>query len=793
VVVALSVTRHSRLRKAAPATAIPNATCLAATFSHDLAHAAGGLLADEAKARDAVCLLAPTVNIARSPRGGRAFESFSEDPTLSGLLASSYISGLQDNGVSAVIKHFVTNDQEHERTGYDAVVAPRPLREIYLRPFQIAQRRSQPWAYMTAYNRLNGRHCSENPWLLDDVLRGEFRHDGLVMSDWYGTYSVAGAINAGLSLEMPGPAIWRDPKLVKHVLSAHKVDMRTLDSSAACVLRFTQRLAQLNPDIVYAPPRQERTRVYERKKDEQLVRRIAGEGIVLLKNEQDILPLGKNAAALKVAVIGPNAKARVLTGGGSAHLRSAWSQSPWEGLVDNCPQHVDLSYSLGCQTSKYLPLLDGDFSCMDGSSGFDVYHFALAPDGSRTDTPVLRERREESELMMIDFHHPDLEGDYVTEIHAILDAPQTGEYEFGVTVTGQGWLYVDDLLVVDNATDQTRGGSYLDGGTYEVRGRVQVDQGKVGPSISPRRRNRVLTLPGPQKYHIRMVHDSRRPATKKPVPSTPFMHIKACRLGAAPYATKAESLQRAVELASASDVAVVVAGLNPDWEAEGFDRPNLALPPGSDELIARVAAVVPTVVVIQCGSAVTMPWVNGVRAVVHAWYGGNETGNAIADLLYGEICPSGRLPLTFPLKEEDVPAFLSFKSGRTETHYEEGIWVGYKHYNARGIAPLFPFGHGLSYTSFAYDDLRIESVSPSPCQANDWSLAVAVTVTNTGTCGGSHSVHFYTAPPDPNDTSLVHPAHTFQAFSKTRLLAPGECERVHVELDKCEGPSSCYL
>jgi beta-glucosidase len=268
---------------------------------------------------------------------------------------------------------------------------------------------------------------------------------------------------------------------------------------------------------------------------------------------------------------------------------------------------------------------------------------------------------------------------------------------------------------------------------------------------------------------------------------TPFQ-IVGVRVGAFPVFDGDAAIEEAVSLAASSDVAVIIAGLNADWESEGYDRASLALPLRSDELISRVAAANPnTVVVIQAGSAVSMPWIKDVAGVVYAWYGGNETGNAIADIVYGKVNPSGRLPITLPVREQDIAASENFKSARTKVHYEEGIWVGYKHHNARKIAPLFPYGHGLSYTTFAYSGLRITSGPQEGVKdAKDWKVEVEVEVTNTGKKAGSHSVHLYTCPPTESDTGLRHPSHTLQAFGKVEDLQPGKKEVVKVTLDKCE-------
>ena len=368
---------RSTLLSSAPATAFPNATCIGATFNTSLAEQMGSILALETLARGAVMLLAPTINIQRHPRGGRAFESFAEDPHLSGTIAGAYVKGLQDGGVSACIKHFVCNDQEHERMGQDSVVQERPLREIYLRPFQIAQKMSQPWAYMTGYNKvservmsrhlrqINGLHCSENPWLLQEVLRKEWQFDGIAISDWYGTYSVSDSINAGLNVEFPGPPRWRVPQLLKHLLNAHKLDPEHLDDSITELLRSVQRLAKLHPEVVYAEDKSEKTRYDAIESDKKVVNQIYTEGIVLAKNDEAILPVTKG----KVAIIGPNAAARVFTGGGSARLQPSWSSSPWEGFNGAAkPKEVELSYALGSTTAKFLPMFDDCFTSADAGT-----------------------------------------------------------------------------------------------------------------------------------------------------------------------------------------------------------------------------------------------------------------------------------------------------------------------------------------------------------------------------------------------------------------------------------------
>lgn len=743
--------------KMTKAITFPNETALAATFSTDRIESVGALLADETKARGAVCLLAPTINIQRSPLGGRAYESYSEDPTLSGELAAACVRGVQARGISVTIKHLIANDQEHERIGEDSIIAPRPLRDIYLRPFQIAQKRAGPWSYMTSYNKLNGIHCSEDKWLLDDLLRKEWGFDGLVMSDWFGVYSVSGSINAGLSLEMPGPSTWRQMDMVKHLIGAHKIDPRTVDARVAELLTWVQKLAKLNPDIVYAPPgTMEITRDSHRDEDAKFLRQLGGEGCVLLKND-GALPIRTG----KVAVIGPNAKATVIAAGGSSQVRASWSVTPWAGLKNNAPDGITLAYELGCIGEKFLPLLDEQFTTMDGKPGFDLVFRPIENDevvmGAENE---VHEWWDKSRIHLADFHHPKLGKDYVSELHAKFTPKESGKYAFGAVVTGHGWVYVNDDLVVDLSESIPKGSSFFSNGTIEVRGTYDVEAGK--------------------SYNVRFVHDSRPPPS---VTGTPLV-ICGFRIGFRKVVEADAAMEAAVKLAAECDSVVVVAGLNADWESESYDRPDLSLPFREAELIARVAKVNKnTTVVIQAGSATEMPWLDDVNAVVQAWYGGNEAGNAIADVVYGKINPSGRLPLSFPKRKEDIAAHNNFKSARTRVEYGEGIWVGYKHHNSRLVAPMFPFGFGLSYTSWEYTDLQVETTGND---IESCRIKARVKVTNTGEVKGDHSVHFYTSPPPPTATSEVHPEVSLQAFKKVYGVEPGKTVEVEVEMDKCE-------
>jgi len=436
----------------------------------------GAVLAEETRARGAVCLLGPCVNIPRSTLGGRAFESPSEDPTLAGHVTAAYINGLEGAGVSASLKHFVCNDQENDRNGSDSVVAPRPLREIYLRPFQIALRDSKPSSVMASYNRLNGIHVSESPELLQGVLRKEWGFDNLIMSDWNGTYSCAEALRAGLNIEFPGPSRWRTKTLFDQTYEVNKITMRDIDRNVTHVLRWVQGLVKANADLVYSKEKGERTRTECQDTDAKLLRQIAADGIVLLKNEDNILPLFKG----KVAVVGPLAKAQVYTGGGSARLLTAWGVTPYQGLEAGKPDAVELSYELGTSTARWMPMLDDNFTTEDGTRvGFDIYHYPLKPDGTMGEQWLVHDVLTRSEVKYQDFGAPGLEDGYFGEIKTVFTSPITGEYDFGLCITGKGWFWIDDALVWSLTDYKKKGRSFYGSGTDEQYVRVKVEKDKV--------------------------------------------------------------------------------------------------------------------------------------------------------------------------------------------------------------------------------------------------------------------------------------------------------------------------
>ncbi|ORY35301.1 glycoside hydrolase family 3 protein [Naematelia encephala] len=761
-----------------PANCIPCATALGATFDVDLIHRIGGLLARDAKAKGSSLLLGPTVNLQRNPLNGRAFESFSEDPYLSGMIASAYINGLQEEGVGAVIKHLVCNDMEHERFSVSAEVQERPLREIYLYPFMLAEKYSKPWGVMTAYGRLNGVHCSEDKNLLQGILRDEWGFDGMVMSDWTGTYSTDLAIHAGLDLEMwvnmvwsslslilcdrPGPPRFRGLQ-VKHLINAKKISEKALDARAYAMLQVAQRAVRASIDTVRNNRAPERGR--DTPEDRALNRESAAKAIVLLKNTNSVLPLDIKSSNLKrVAIIGPNAKSRTVSGGGSAYLTSAYVITSWDALRGELEQNgIEVAYAPGCYGHRYLPMLDGWIKAEDGSNGWTARfyneHFDKAPEA--VSTLVLPGTR----LRINDSKPEGLADDFYLEVSGFILAESTGPYEFGLSLVGRAQLFIDGEMVIDNGMDtpQTPGDSFYGLGTVEEVGVYDLVQGRT--------------------YHLTVRYTNYFPPMDSAAVGTsgqPALVMAALRVGGAPKLESKElAIEDAVQLAKKSDAVFCFTGGNMDWEAEGADRKGLGLPGLTDQLVEALLEVKPdTIICNQSGSVFAFPWADKATTLLQSWFGGNETGNGIADVVFGRVNPSGRLPLTIPKRIQDCSAYLNWQAENKKVLYGEGLFVGYRGYDALWREPAFAFGHGLSYSTFEWS-----SMTATPVHTDDavsLLVDVSIQVRNTGQAGGAEVVQIYIR---DDVCSLKRPEKELKGFAKV-YLAVGETKTVHVLLDK---------
>lgn len=566
---------HLGINDSIKAVCMPAACATAASFDRDLIAHMGEAIGDSCQHEELAVVLGPAVNIKRSPLCGRNFEYFSEDPYLAGEMSASYINGVQSRNVGTSIKHFAANNQEHRRMSSSSNVDERTLREIYFPAFEISVKKAQPWTVMCSYNRLNGTYASEHPWLLTDVLRGEWGFEGYVMSDWGAVSDRVAGVAAGLDLEMPSSGGINDKKIVEAVRSG-KLDEAVVDQAVERILEITYRyLDNAKPETPW-----------DQEADHQLSAQIAAECMVLLKNE-GVLPLSKED---DIAFIGEFAKKPRFQGGGSSHINSFKTTSAVEAA-----EGLKVTYAQGYSVDK------------------------------------------------------------------------------------------------DEATD--------------------------------------------------------------------------------------EMIAEAVAAAKAAKVAVVFAGLPDAYESEGYDRTHMAMPACQNKLIEAVAAAnANTVVVLHNGSPVEMPWIDKVKGVLEAYLGGQAVGQAVVKILFGDVNPSGHLPETFPVKLSDNPSYLYYGGEGNEADYREGIFVGYRYYDKKDMEVLFPFGYGLSYTTFACSNLRLSASEITDQE----TLTATVTVTNTGTCAGKTVVQLYVG---DKVSSVLRPVRELKGFEKV-ALAPGESKDVSFVLDK---------
>src|SRR5580704_762636 len=712
---------------------LPCGMAIGSTWNPALVERMGEVLAAEARAKGVNVLLGPTVCIPRTPLAGRTFESYSEDPYLTARIAVAYVRGVQHHGVACCIKHFACNDQEHERMTISAEVDERTLREIHLVAFEHAVQEAGVWSVMTAYNKVNGVYCGEHPDLIDGVLRREWGFDGLVMSDWFGTHSTVAAARAGLDLEMPGPSAWLGPTLAAAVRSG-EVDESVVDGQVRHVLRLMGRVGILGGGAVPSD---------EAESDDPgrraVARRVATEGTVLLVND-GLLPLDA-ASVGSVAVIGPNA-GQLAMGGGSSEVTPHRRRRVDEALAERLPGAL-ITSEVGCRIDRGLPPID--LRLLDEETlGVSYYD---NPD--RAGDPVGTEEAHTARVLWIGPPQPELRvGAYSVRLSATFTPDVSGAWQLELESAGRSVLSLNDAVVVDN-TEPTRGSSFYGAGSEPVEVTVDLAAGR--------------------SYEL----------TVDIWPRSSSSPIMGARIGASPPDT-GDEFERAVRAASEADVAVVVVGSNGQFESEGHDRPDLSLPGRQRELVEAVLAVNPrTVVVVNAGSPVAMPWAERAGAVLMTWYPGEEGADALADMLVGIAEPSGRLPVTFPARVEDGPAGLGVEGERYpgvegKVVYGEGVLVGYRFYETTRLTPLFPFGFGLSYGDMALEHVVVDGDG----SGDGRGIGVRVTVVNKGSHQGTEVVQVYVRAPE----SLVRrPDRELVGFAKVTVDAGGR-ETVRVPL-----------
>ncbi|TID17414.1 glycoside hydrolase family 3 protein [Venturia nashicola] len=726
-----------------PAALFPCGISLAATWNTELVEEVGQHLGEETKARGADVLLAPTVCIHRAPLGGRNFESFSEDPFLTGKLAANFIRGVQSQQVAATIKHFVANEQETHRMTVDSIVQERPLREIYLKPFEIAIRDCSPWALMTSYNLVNGIHADVNDFILRTVLRDEWKYDGTIISDWTALTDDTGvkSIQAGCDLEMPGPAKRRGRRVVPAVESG-EISSNDVERAAGNILHLIERTKGLDE------PTEKPERANDNPATRSIIRQAGVEGLTLLKNDGNVLPI-KNAK--KIAVIGPNAKRAIVGGGGSAKVNPYYTVTPFEGIA--AATDAEVVFAQGSENPKWLPLASRYCKTPNGKQGVFLEFFR----GDKFQgEPLFAQHKETTDLYLWDSAPKAVLPDYSFRVKASLTPETTGVHTFSLSSVGPGRLFLNGELFIDNWNWTEEGEAMFDD-SKDIRKAIQLEAG-----VS-------ITIVVESTSEI-------RPLAKKSIAGT--HGYGGCRIGYQEE-VKTNMLEEAVQTAKESDVAVVIVGLDNEWESEGYDRQTMDLPKdgSQDRLIEAVFAANPnTVVINQSGSPVAMPWADKVPAILQAWYQGQEAGNALGDVLFGKHSPSGKLPTTFPRRLEDTPAYHNWPGENLKVVYGEGIYVGYRHYERTKIEPLFPFGHGLTYTHFSYGEVRISERFLS----NSSPLVISVPITNDGVIAAHEVVQLYIR---DVKSRLPRPDKELQGFAKI-FLQPGETKMVQLAIDK---------
>jgi len=702
-------------------TAFPVGVCMAATWDTTLIYELGQALARETKGQGRNVLLGPCVNIHRDPHAGRNFESFGEDPYLAARTAVSWVKGLQSEQVIATTKHFAVNNQEFERNSMDSRVDERVLREIYFPAFKASVQEGHTWAIMSSYNRVNGQYASSNTWLLNDVLKDEWGFQGFVMSDWGAVHSIVPTLYAGLDIEMPNGRYLNQENVIQAIREGRMKESK-VDDKVRRMLRAMFAMDLFSNEI---PP----GGAVLTQEHLDLAQRVAEAGIVLLKNNESLLPISPSRVK-SIAVLGPNAATLRTGGGGSSKVDAGNAKSPLDALKELAP-NVEISHSPGMFVAGDLKPISADYLSHDkGKTGllgnyYDNAEFEGKPVKTQVDSQIdFNWGRSGPESLAND--------QYSIVWTGQLTVPESGKYYLGTNSDDGSRIYLDGKLIVDNWGDHAM--------VTEI-GLVELDAEK--------------------SYDIKVNF---------------YEHGGDAGIQLLWQAVKESPLESAVSMAEASDMSILFMGFNENYETEGRDRPSNALPQDQIELIERVTAVNDhVVVVLNSGAGIDMnAWEPKVEAIIQAWYPGEMGGEALANIITGKVNPSGKLITTFAQQETDRPTFNHYPGEDDVLNYEEGLFVGYRHYDKYDIEPLYAFGHGLSYTSFAYSDLKL---SRGKIRARE-SVKVQVTITNSGDVAGSEVVQLYL---NDQQASVIRPEKELKGFSKI-YLNPGQQKVVEMTL-----------
>ena len=724
--------------KSMQATAFPTASALAATWNPDLVGEVAAAMAREAAERGVDVLLGPGVNIQRLPHCGRNFEYFSEDPYLSAELAVAYIEAMQAEGISACVKHYAANNQEYERMSMSSDMDERTLREIYLPAFEASIKRGKAWMLMCSYNKINGTFASEHKQLLTDILRDEWHFDGVVVSDWGAVYNRVPTANAGLDLEMPGPGSSGVREWEK-AIKKRWISKTLLDEKAANVLQLVERIKSGGKPHTILPSAEQ-----QHVDHAELARKTAAEAITLLKNDDQILPI-RPEKIKTLLVVGPNATQPAIQGSGSAHVTSFDVPSPLEAIQQRFEGILKVEYVQGCYNTLTIPgMLCHSFinPAHDEKAGLSAV-FYPTPDFSGE--PILTRLDSVISFQDEDLKIKELQGkNFSARWQGQFTASLSGDYTFGLSSSGLSRLWIDGELVIDNWSDQLPNINLLENW------------------ISGEKRS-TKTFEAEHVYELLLEFSKNN--QPNPVLS----------LGCRPP-MQDQLLREVVEAAKKADAVVVFAGYADGFEAEGFDRLNMRVPVDTEILLDAVLSANPnSIVVLQNGAPLAMdPWLDKAKAVLENWFAGQQTGNAIADILSGHVNPSGKLAVTFPKRFKDSPGTLYYPGEKDHTIYGEGIFVGYRYFDRRDFEPLFPFGHGLSFTTFMYKNLSLKVREDRDIP----TLELVFSLTNSGTASGKEVIQCYVGAPT---TTVVRPPKELKAFRKIELQ-PGETTQVEISI-----------
>lgn len=727
-----------RLDSGFPSTTYAGGIALAASWDRELARRVGAGIGRDARARGINFMLGPAVNIYRSPRNGRNFEYFGEDPFLTSNIAVGYINGMQEQGVSSTIKHYMGNNSEFLRHDSDSIINARAVREIYLPAFEAAVKRAHVGAVMDSYNLINGAHATQSVPLNIDIMRKEFGFEGTIMSDWDSAYDAVAAANGGLDLEMPH-GTYMNRKNLEPAIKSGKVSEATIDEKVRHILSTAMMFGWLDRDQTDA------SISYVDRSNRQTALDSARESAVLLKNEGDLLPLNK-ALIKSILIVGPDAYPGVPVGGGSAGVMPFHAVSPLEGMTDALGKTATVFYDRGVpKISELAQATEFTTEPKNGKPGMtlEIFHNhelsgepASMSVAEHINTTGISWELMDSDPEMVAALFPP--GKKISQRYTgYYTAPSAGRYILAVEASGEGSnnrVFVDGKQVIDD---------------WEL---VRAFAPHVTLSLTE----------GPHKVVVEERQD--------------FAVGGKLRVAIVPEEKIVN--ERAKELAAKADIVVVAAGFDQESEGEAGDR-TFDLPYGQDELIQAMAAANKKVIVAVTsgGNVESSTWLDRVPVLLETWYGGQDGGRVLAEILLGEVNPSGHLPATFERRAEDNPSFPNYypEPGTRRVVYKEGVFIGYRGYEHNHVKPLFPFGYGLSYTTFKFANL---AVSPESAGANP-QVAVTFDVTNTGSRKGAEVAQVYVS---PDHAKVERPERELKGFERI-LLEPGETKHIAVALD----------